>query len=241
MGCWLLSTFRIRLGSSALRGPVLCRRDCWLAHNNIPYITRNIFHNQTLQVAITIPSSVSFLPGAWTHQCFRRNAFNSLAEWASYQRSKMVATDKYDVKWKHLINVLDFAVHPHPPPTRCSRSTCLRTMFSVELGVQSLRKKKKARTCTGGGNTGDNKESSFCWGGQANSKTTICRNYLIYMMQAYLLAFHLKCKMAFNLECINCLSHKECRTPSRLCRLTPFFPWYTCSLVGERCFAVVFL
>jgi hypothetical protein len=33
-----------------------------------------------------------------------RNADNSLAEWASYQRSKMEAVDKYDQKWKHLLN-----------------------------------------------------------------------------------------------------------------------------------------
>jgi hypothetical protein len=33
----------------------------------------------------------------------RRNADNSLAEWASYQRSKMGAVDKYDQNWKHLL------------------------------------------------------------------------------------------------------------------------------------------
>jgi hypothetical protein len=146
----------------------------------------------------------------------RRNADNSLAEWASYQRSKMVATDKYDVKWKHLLNGIGFCSSPLPPPTRCSRSTCLRTMFSVEHRIQSLPRKPTARTSMGGGNTGDNKENIFCWGSQEKSKTTTCRKYLIYILQAYLVAFHLKCKMAFHLECINCRSHGEC-LPSTHC------------------------
>jgi hypothetical protein len=34
----------------------------------------------------------------------RRNANNYLAEWASHQISKMGAVDKYDHKWKHLLN-----------------------------------------------------------------------------------------------------------------------------------------
>jgi hypothetical protein len=61
----------------------------------------------------------------------RRNADNSLAEWASYQTSKMVATDKYDLKWKHLLNGIEFCSSPPPTTTRCSRSTWLHTMFSV--------------------------------------------------------------------------------------------------------------
>jgi hypothetical protein len=48
----------------------------------------------------------------------RRNADNSLAEWASYQRSKMVATDKYDVKWKHLLNGIGFCSTPPPTPNQ---------------------------------------------------------------------------------------------------------------------------
>jgi hypothetical protein len=48
---------------------------------------------------------------------------------------------------------LDFAVHPHPPPT----------MYS-EPGMQSLPRKPTARPSMGGGNIGDNKESNFCTG-----------------------------------------------------------------------------
>jgi hypothetical protein len=45
----------------------------------------------------------------------RRNADNSLAEWALYQRSKMGDVDKYDQKWKHLLNRIGFC--SSPPPT----------------------------------------------------------------------------------------------------------------------------
>jgi hypothetical protein len=45
----------------------------------------------------------------------RRNADNSLAEWASYQRSKMGAVGKYDPKWKQLLNGIGFCCSPHPP------------------------------------------------------------------------------------------------------------------------------
>jgi hypothetical protein len=38
----------------------------------------------------------------------RRSADNSLVEWASYQRSKMGAVDKYDQKWKNLLNGIEF-------------------------------------------------------------------------------------------------------------------------------------
>jgi hypothetical protein len=31
----------------------------------------------------------------------------------------------------------------------------------------------------------------------------------IYILQAYSVAFYLKCKMAFHLECTNCRSHRE--------------------------------
>jgi hypothetical protein len=59
---------------------------------------------------------------------------------------------------------LDFAVHPHRPPTRCSRSTWLHTMFSVEPGMQSLPRKPTASPSMGGGNTGNNKENNFLQG-----------------------------------------------------------------------------
>jgi hypothetical protein len=108
---------------------------------------------------------------------------------------------------------LEFAVHPHPPPTRCSRSIWFHTMLSAEPRMQSLPRKPPARLSVGGGNIGDNKESMFCrGGGAAKSKTTICRKYSIYILQAYSAAFHLKCKMAFHLECTTCQSHRECLT-----------------------------
>jgi hypothetical protein len=42
----------------------------------------------------------------------RRNVDNSLVEWALYQRSKMGAVDKYNPKWKHLINGIGFCSSP---------------------------------------------------------------------------------------------------------------------------------
>jgi hypothetical protein len=48
----------------------------------------------------------------------RRNADNSLAEWASYQRSKMGAVDKYDQKLKHLPNGIGFCNSPLPTPNQ---------------------------------------------------------------------------------------------------------------------------
>jgi hypothetical protein len=44
----------------------------------------------------------------------------------------------------------------------------------------------------------------FCSGSSATSKLKIGRNYLFYILQAYLVAFYLKCKMAFHLECMSC-------------------------------------
>jgi hypothetical protein len=107
---------------------------------------------------------------------------------------------------------LDFAVHAHPPPTRCSRSILFHKMFSAEPGMQSLPRNPTAMPSMGGGNIGDNKESNFCRGSPAKLKTKICRNYLIYILQAYSAALNLKCKMAFHLECTNCQSHRECLT-----------------------------
>jgi hypothetical protein len=77
-----------------------------------------------------------------------------------------------DLKWEPQTNMtksgntfsmeLDFAVHPHPPPTRSSRRIWFHTIFSVEPRIQSLRRKLTTRPSTGGGNIGDNKESNFC-------------------------------------------------------------------------------
>jgi hypothetical protein len=127
-----------------------------------------------------------------------------------------------DLRWELLTNMttsgnpflmeLDFAVHPYPPPTRCSRSIWFHTMFSAEPGMQSLPRKPTARPSMGGGNIGENKESMFCRGSPAKSKTTICRKYSIYILQVYSAAFHFKCKMSFHIECTNCQSHRECLT-----------------------------
>jgi hypothetical protein len=80
-----------------------------------------------------------------------------------------------DLRWELLTNMttsgntflmeLDFAVHPHPPPRRCSRSIWFHTMFSAEPRMQSLPRKPTARPSMDGGNIGDNKESIFCRGG----------------------------------------------------------------------------
>jgi hypothetical protein len=80
-----------------------------------------------------------------------------------------------DLKWEPLTNMtksgntfsmeLDFAVHPHPPPTRSSRSIWFHTMFSTEPGMQSLPRKPTTRPSMGGGNIGDNKEHNLYRGG----------------------------------------------------------------------------
>jgi hypothetical protein len=44
------------------------------------------------------------------------NADNSLAKWASYQRSKMGTVDKYDPKWKQLLYGIDFCFSPPHNP-----------------------------------------------------------------------------------------------------------------------------
>jgi hypothetical protein len=107
-----------------------------------------------------------------------------------------------DLKWEPLTNMtksgntysmeLYFAVHPHLPPTRSSRSIWFHTMFSAELGMQSHPRKPTTRPFMGGGNIGDNKQSNFWRESLAKSKTTIGRKYSIYIMQAYVAAFHLK-------------------------------------------------
>jgi hypothetical protein len=48
----------------------------------------------------------------------RGNADNSLAEWESYQRSKMGAVYKYNPKWKHFLNGIGFCRSPPPTPNQ---------------------------------------------------------------------------------------------------------------------------
>jgi hypothetical protein len=72
----------------------------------------------------------------------RHNADNSLAEWASYQRSKMVVTDKYDVKWKHLLNGIGFCSTPPPTPNQVFDKHMLA--YNVLRGTQNAITPKKA-------------------------------------------------------------------------------------------------
>jgi hypothetical protein len=72
----------------------------------------------------------------------RRNADNWLAEWASYQRSKMVATDKYDVKWKHLLNGIRFCSSPPPTPNQVFEKHLLA--YNVLRGTRNTITPKKA-------------------------------------------------------------------------------------------------
>jgi hypothetical protein len=46
----------------------------------------------------------------------RGNVDNSLAEWTSYQRSKMETVGKYDPKWKHLLNGICVCCSPPHTP-----------------------------------------------------------------------------------------------------------------------------
>jgi hypothetical protein len=72
----------------------------------------------------------------------RRNADNSLAEWASYQRSKMAATDKHDVKWKHLLNGIGFCSSPPPTPNQVFEKHLLA--YNVICGTRNAITPKKA-------------------------------------------------------------------------------------------------
>jgi hypothetical protein len=85
-----------------------------------------------------------------------------------------------DLKWDQLTKTtrsgntysmeLYFAVHPHPPQTRCSRSMWCHTMLSVELGIQLRPRKPTTRPSTAGGNIGDNRGNNFCRGGASKIK-----------------------------------------------------------------------
>jgi hypothetical protein len=141
----------------------------------------------------------------------RRNADNSLAEWAPYQRSKMRSIDKNDQKWKHLLNGIRFC--SSPPPTHSQ-------VFEKQLvSYNVLRRTRNAITPNKSYNKAlhgwwkywQQQGKQFLQGG-GESKTMICRKYSIYILQAYSAAIHLKCKMAFHLECTNCKSHRECIT-----------------------------
>jgi hypothetical protein len=72
----------------------------------------------------------------------RHNADNSLAEWASYQRSKIGAVDKYDQKWKHLLNGIGFC--SSPPPTTNQVFEKYLVSYNVLRGTRNAIMPKKA-------------------------------------------------------------------------------------------------
>jgi hypothetical protein len=73
----------------------------------------------------------------------RRNADNSLVEWASYQRSKMGgAVDKYDQKWKHLLNEIGFCSSPPPTPNQVFEKHLVS--YNVLRGTRNAFTPKKA-------------------------------------------------------------------------------------------------
>jgi hypothetical protein len=100
----------------------------------------------------------------------------------------------------------DFAVLPYQPQTRCSRIIWFHTTHSVKLRMQVRPRKPTTRPSAAGGNIGDNRGNNFCRGGPVKSKTRIGRKYPIYILQAYLVEFHLKCEMAFHPQCMSCQS-----------------------------------
>jgi hypothetical protein len=51
------------------------------------------------------------------HTNVTRGNDNSLSEWASYQRSEMGEVVKYELKCKHLLNIIGFCCSPNHPPT----------------------------------------------------------------------------------------------------------------------------
>jgi hypothetical protein len=106
----------------------------------------------------------------------RLNTDNSLAEWASHQRSKMGIVDKYDTKWKQLLNGIGFCCSLPPTPTRCLIIMWCPTMFSVELGMHLRPRKLTTRPSVAGGNIGDNRVNKFAGGGQQNQKPGLAEN-----------------------------------------------------------------
>jgi hypothetical protein len=78
--------------------------------NPNPNDTPTFFHNQALQFQF-------YLFHGHTNVT-RHNANNSLAGWASYQRSKMGIVNKYDPKWNQLLNGIGFCSFPPQTPNQ---------------------------------------------------------------------------------------------------------------------------
>jgi hypothetical protein len=76
----------------------------------------------------------------------------------------MGAVDKYDQKWKHLLNGIGFCSSPPPTPNQIFKKHLVS--YNVLCGTRNAITPKKAeiRPSMGGGNIGDNKEISFCRG-----------------------------------------------------------------------------
>jgi hypothetical protein len=73
----------------------------------------------------------------------RRNVDNSLAEWASYQRYKIGAVDKYDQKWKHLLNGIGFCSSPPTIPNQVFEKHLVS--YNVFGGTRNAITPKKAK------------------------------------------------------------------------------------------------
>jgi hypothetical protein len=115
----------------------------------------------------------------------------------------MGAVDKYDHKWKHLLNGIGFCSSLPPTPNQVFEKHLVS--YNVLRGTQNAitRKKSDSKALHGWWKDVRQQGKQFLEGGAAKSKTTICRKYSIYILQAYSAVFHLKCKMAFYLECTN--------------------------------------
>jgi hypothetical protein len=76
----------------------------------------------------------------------------------------MKAVDKYDHKWKHLLNGIGFCSSRPPTPNQVFEKHLVSYNVLRGTGMQSLPRKPTARPSMGGGNIGDNKESNFLQG-----------------------------------------------------------------------------
>jgi hypothetical protein len=126
------------------------------------------------------------------HTNAARNYGNSLAEWASYQRTKLVKSgDKYDPTYKHNLGGIDFSFVSPPTPNK---------VFYSNLDIyNSLRGNRNAITPKK-----EDKKGIYSWYqywchqgkhfylvNQANSKRMIRRKYLLCIPQAFYVVFHL--------------------------------------------------
>jgi hypothetical protein len=94
----------------------------------------------------------------------RRNDDNSLVKWALYQRSKMGAVDKYDPKWKQLLNGFHWVLMFTPTnPEPGVREAC--GVVQCSPWNSECPRKQTTRPAMAGGNIGDNRGNNFAGGG----------------------------------------------------------------------------